>query len=144
MMLRLQPYNLKIKYRKGAEMLLADFLSRYRPKPGDMIQMDHTIHAIRWSDSKLKKLQTETRDDPTLTTLTSIIKDGWPEKCADLPKGMRPFWTIKDYLSLDNGIILKGEQVLVPASMQEDILNQVHSQCHQGIENLGQGPHDPA
>jgi transposase InsO family protein len=115
-------------------MLLADFLSRYHPKPGDTIQMDQTIHAIRWSDSKIEKLQLETRDDRTLSTLSKIIKDGWPEKCCELPKEIRPFWTIKDYLSIDNGVILKGEQIVVPDSMQQDILEQIHSQCHQGIE----------
>ena len=38
MMLRLQQYDLEIKYRKGSELQLADFLSRYRnnPKEGEL------------------------------------------------------------------------------------------------------------
>jgi hypothetical protein len=134
MMLRLQPYNLTVRYRKGSEMQLADFLSRYHPRPGETIHMDKTIHAVQWSNSKLESLRKETKSDPVLVMLARTIQDGWPGKASELPKDLKPFWSIKDYLSLEDGIILKGYQVLVPASLQEDVLDQLHSQCHQGVE----------
>jgi transposase InsO family protein len=134
MMLRLQPYNLTVRYRKGSEMQLADFLSRYHPRPGKTIHMDKTIHAVQWSNPKLESLRQETKTDPVLAKLTQIIQDGWPSTASELPKDLKSFWSLKDYLSIEDGIILKGHQVLVPTSLQEDILEQLHSQCHQGVE----------
>jgi len=134
MLLRLQPYDIRIQYRKGSEMLIADFLSRYSPNKGEEIQLEHTIHAIQWSDKKLTQLKTETKCDQVLSKLSKTIHEGWPQRCSELPADLRPFWTIKDYLSIDDGIILKGEQIVIPKTLQDDILNQLHSQCHQGIE----------
>jgi hypothetical protein len=59
---------------------------------------------------------------------------GWPSKPTDLPSNVREHWTIKDYLSLDNGIVMKGNQIFVPATLQKDVLNQLHNQAHQGVE----------
>lgn len=134
MLLRLQPYDILIRYRKGSEMLLADFLSRYHPKEGSEIELEHTIHSIHWSTHKLSQLKTETKSDAVLSKLSRTIHEGWPQKCSELPAELRPFWTIKDYLSLDDGIILKGEQIVVPRTLQDDVLSQLHSQCHQGVE----------
>ena len=135
MMLRLQPYDIDVKYRKGSELLLADFLSRYKPNDtGKHITMDHTIHSIQWSDSKLQGLRMATAEDQTLSTLLETVKEGWPSECRDLPKTLKPYWTLKDYISIDNGILLKGEQIIVPESYQHDILSQLHNHSHQGIE----------
>jgi len=134
MLLRLQPYDIEIRYRKGSELLLADFLSRYHPLNGKEIELEQTVHAVRWSNEKLQQLRTETSDDPTLSELARVVVQGWPQACRDLPAALKPFWTIKDYISIDNGILLKGSQVIVPPNLHEDVLSQLHEQCHQGIE----------
>ena len=97
MMLRLQQYDLQIKYRKGSELQLADFLSRYRPNPKEgELALDHTIHSIQWSDTKLAKLRSESQQDQTLSALSNVVMEGWPSKCSDLPTILKPYWTIKD------------------------------------------------
>ena len=40
---------------------------------------------------------------------------------------------IADELSTEDGIILKGERIVIPVSMKQDILQQLHH-AHQGIE----------
>ena len=87
MLLRLQPYDLTVRYKKGSEMVLADFLSRYYPKPNQgRIEMDQTIHSVQWSDTKLEQLKAETRKDPTLSALLTVVTEGWPVKCSELKK----------------------------------------------------------
>ena len=77
MLLRLQPYDVTIKYKKGTEMILADFLSRYHPnKDEPEITMDATIHAVHWHAEKLQELRVETAKDSTLSSLAEVIKDG--------------------------------------------------------------------
>ena len=91
MLLRLQPYDAKIQYLPGAEMIIADFLSRYRPRNGKHIEMDRTIHAVRWSEDKLRALKAATANDTLLAELKLTVQNGWPSKCSELPKKLHPY-----------------------------------------------------
>ena len=133
MLLRIQPYNLKIKYRPGKELVLSDTLSRLNPKPGDTIQLQKTIHSIKWSEAKMEQLRNETAEDPELGLLLNVVTNGWPEKASDLPKSLRGYWSFKDFIAVEDGILIKGQWIMIPESLQEDILQKLHS-SHQGIE----------
>lgn len=43
------------------------------------------------------------------------------------------FWGLRDQLSIDDGLILKGQQIVIPQTLQEDILKQLHT-AHLGQE----------
>ena len=123
MLLCLQPYDITIKYRKGVEMVLADFLSRYSPRKTKCnIEMDQTIHSVHWSTTKVDELRAETSRDPTLSALMTVVGRGWPTKCSELTDALKPYWSIKDYISIDNGVLLKGQQIIVPLSLRQDVL----------------------
>ena len=47
MLLRLQQYDMTIKYRPGKDLLLADALSRLCPKSAGMIKLETTIHTVK-------------------------------------------------------------------------------------------------
>ena len=134
MLLRLQQYDFTIEYKPGKDMTLADTLSRL-PSPGnnDTIDLDLTIGQVRFSSEKIKSLQHETKHDPTLSKLIATIIEGWPDSIQDLPTTIRSFWSFRDELSVEDGIILKGDRVIIPQNLQQDILNQLHA-AHQGIE----------
>jgi hypothetical protein len=60
MLLRLQPYDTEIHYKRGKDMVYADFLSRFNPTRGPQIPLDHVIHSVQISDRKLELIKTET------------------------------------------------------------------------------------
>ena len=68
-----------------------------------------------------------------MKTLSEIIHGGWPENIKDLPVDVRTYWSFRDELSMQNGIILKGNQVIIPDQLRHDILEQLHA-SHQGID----------
>ena len=41
-------------------------------------------------------------------------------------KDLKPYWSFSDELSLENGMILKGEQIVVPARLQQQYLDVLH------------------
>ena len=47
-----------------------------------------------------------------------IIMEGWPENKLSLSRSLTPYYSYRDEMTLHDGIILHGEQVVVPASMQ--------------------------
>ena len=51
----------------------------------------------------------------------------------EVPPAIRSYWPFRDELSIEDGLILKGQGLLIPEPLWEDILEQLHCQ-HQGIE----------
>lgn len=133
MMLRLQNYDITVKYRPGKEMVLADSLSRLNPSPGKEILLEKSIYAVQFTHDRLQQLKHETNKDPEITTLRDFITRGWPASAKGLPKGLREFWSCKEELTVEDDLVLKGERILIPPTMRRYILQQIHS-GHQGIE----------
>ncbi|XP_022099493.1 uncharacterized protein LOC110984016 [Acanthaster planci] len=116
MMLRLQPYDFTIIYKPGRDMVLADAMSRLNPASGPAIPFDTTIYAMQFSRARLSQLKQETASDSTLRPLAEIIMVGWPENAKDLPKCLRHFWSCRDELSVDDGLVIKGDRIVIPES----------------------------
>ncbi|KAK7093532.1 hypothetical protein V1264_007265 [Littorina saxatilis] len=133
MMLCLQKYDMNIVYCPGKEVVLADMLSRLHPTTGPEIDIEKSVFAVQFSADRLQQLKDETCRDPHMTALKNTIIKGWPEKPKDLPKNLRQYWSLKDELTVEDDIVLKGDRVMIPESMKQYILQTIHS-GHQGIE----------
>ncbi|XP_077364459.1 uncharacterized protein LOC144008938 [Festucalex cinctus] len=128
MLIKTQGYNYEVKYRPGAEMVLADTLSRLpNPENDGEIQLDeridgvnakiddpgkYTIAMINFSCEKQEALRKLTADDPKLGQLKELIYKGWPDSMKDLPKDLRAYWSFRDELAVEAGVIFKGRQML--------------------------------
>ncbi|RDD37251.1 Uncharacterized protein K02A2.6 [Trichoplax sp. H2] len=126
-------YEFTLTYIPGQNLVIPDALSRLTPLPGNEITLSPVIHNITWSDHKLNLIATETQKDEELTLLTSVIQSGWPDTIKQCPKRLRKWWTLRDYLTLQDGYKLKHDQVIIPRSLHEDILSKLHTP-HYGIE----------
>lgn len=141
MLLKVQGYSFDVIYRPGSQMILADTLSRLpNPENNTDIDLDEQVDAtdvttamINFSEQKQTKLREETIKDPTLCAVRDLVYNGWPEHIKDLPNPARPYWSFRDELAIEAGVLFKGRQVLIPESMKHDILQQLHD-SHQGVE----------
>ena len=134
MLIALQGYNFDIQYDKGQNNTLADGLSRFPNRQNqDTIELDLRVDFIRFSTNKVNELQTHTALDPTLNKLKEVIIKGWPDTIQELSADMRPYWSIRDQLAVEDGIIMKGPQVVIPAPIRQDIMRQLHT-AHLGQE----------
>jgi len=95
-MLILQRYDLKVKYRPGVELLVADALSRsYLPETTETLILDLEVNEVHltthlpMSPEKYVELQQATTADPVMQALSSIIKHGWPKSKEDVPNFCR-------------------------------------------------------
>ena len=95
------------------------------------------VHLIQLSlpvsKPKLEEIREETTKDELLKDLIEIIKRGWPETNACVSNSTCMFWDGRDELSELNGIILRGERILIPTSVPKEMLEKIH-QGHMGIE----------
>ena len=133
MLLRLQPYDFELRYKPGKEMALADTMSRQPSRYKEQIELDVQITFVQFSTKILQELRGETQTDDELCALKTVITDGWPERQSSLPATLRPYWSCRDELSIEDSLIMKGDRLAIPSSMQVQILAKLH-ESHQGIE----------
>ena len=91
MMMQLQKYNLKVIYKRGSEMYIADTLSRaYLSAPNQIsVEEQEFIRAVEnvkmtkylsISPERLQEIQEKTREDATLQDLKKSVENGWPRE----------------------------------------------------------------
>ena len=135
MLLRLQPYDCEIKYLPGKEMVTANALSRLSPldefEVPDMKVKVH--HLIRITPAKMQEFKDETAKDQTLQLLSRQVVQGWPDSVKEVDSVVKPYWSMRDDISVEDGILLLGSRVIVPESLRDNILQQIH-EGHLGIE----------
>ena len=66
MLLRVQPYDFKLIYKPGKEMLIADALSRQPSDASEHIDLDVQISPVQFATQKIDNLKLETSRDETL------------------------------------------------------------------------------
>ena len=116
-------------------MALAETLSRQPCPDNKTIELDVQISHVQFSSRKLDDLRRETRNDSELQNLLKVIVDGWPERQRDLHPPLRSFWAYRDELGADDGIVLKGNRIVMPASLHSETLAKLH-EAHKEIEKM--------
>ena len=139
LLLRLQQYDVEIRYKPGPEMYLADTLSRaYLPTTGRSPAEEETerIHAVDFlpiSEPQLAEIQQKTATDSVLQSLTQIILMGWPDQKETLPLELHPYYMVRDELTAQDGILFKGLRCIIPVSLRVKIRERLHG-AHTGVE----------
>ncbi len=114
-------------------MFLADTLSRAFPTTEVEEEEQDTIHNLELavSDKQLHDIQKATAEDDGLKAVIQYINTGWPDH---VPIHAQPYFAIRHELSLQDGIVLKSDKVVVPKSARAQIRTELHS-AHLGLES---------
>ena len=135
LLLRLQQYDVDLKYKPGSEMYLADALSRAslqnttQSKAEDETESIHATDFLPISEPQLKEIQAETAQDDTLQQLKKTIISGWPESKKEVPASLHPYFLVRDELSAQD-----GQRCVVPLSPHARIKEKLHG-AHTGIQS---------
>ena len=81
-MLRIQAYDINVRYNKGSEMYLENTLSRAylnSPSMQEDLECINMVGFLPIRQERLTKLKKAT-DDDTLQHLKSVIMNGWPDE----------------------------------------------------------------
>lgn len=143
LLLRLAQYDVHVEYLKGKDNLIADALSRVSPlKEGEGSEKDFNkeiipVHQLTEdtpaSVSALNTFREATKEDKVLNQLLHQIHDGWPEDRKSCPSLTQDFWTYREELSIEDGLIFKGFRLVVPECLRKHTLSVLH-QGHFGTE----------
>lgn len=110
----------------------------------DPVQVDlgevRSTNAI--TQAKLLEVKGETVKDDVLQKLISVIQSPrYPKKMTDLDPDVRPYYPILHELSVENGVVYKGERVVIPGTLRKHMLTVIH-ESHLGIVKCKQFARD--
>ena len=63
----------------------------------------------------------------------STVLEGWPSTPDEVPAEVKPYFQFRDEITGQNGLLFKGERLIVPAKLRKEMMERVHS-SHLGIE----------
>ncbi len=95
------------------------------------IEQIHTLQDLVVSESTLVQIKEQTEVDSHLQALVRIVKEGCTQ--AEVPPALRVYNPFRDELTVQNGVILKGERLIVPAGMRAEMKEKLHHN-HSGIQ----------
>ena len=153
MMLQMQRFDYEVVYKKGTTMYLADTLSRayLTGVSGQPTGQDHVmrvdrssaereteeINLLSWlpvSEARLMEIRAAMDSDERMSTLRATIRDGWPVSEQRCLEGVQEYSTFKEELTLQDGLILKGERLVIPVACRNTIMERLHA-SHAGIQS---------
>lgn len=141
--LRLMRFDYQIVHVPGKYLYTADTLSR-APLPADSddktcMQQEEVEHFIQsvisllpTSRERLETFKQCQAEDTVCSKLITYLSTGWPNKHS-LPDSLKPYWAARGNLSLHNDLLLYGSRIVIPATLQKQVLQKIHH-GHQGIQ----------
>ena len=86
--------------------------------------------AVTW-----ERVQMESKKDNNICLLSKYITSGFPTSKQDIPKAIQCFWDVKTNLYVHEGVVLYKDRIVIPASLQSNIIENLHS-AHQGVTSM--------
>ena len=82
--------------------------------------------------NSLQQIRIATQEDDELVLLKHTITQGWPSNIKEVSSVIQSYWTFREEQTIEDGIILKGTRIVIPAKKQEAVLKFIH-EGHLGL-----------
>ena len=128
LLLRALAYDTDVRYLEGKKMLIADTLSRATATSCNLDGLNsiNTVGHLAMRTEILEKFRQETKEDPTLQNLKAVILHGWLADKACVSSDIAPYFPSRDELGVSDGLIFRGERVVVPRTMRPEMKQNIH------------------
>ena len=151
MLLSVQNFNLTVRYKRGAELYIADTLSRayletVAPEEfNDVLSVQETtlvrefetvsaVSEIANGTDRMLQIRKATEEDSVLCLVKYYIENGWPEVRNEVNRIALPYFPFRDELVIDEGFVCKLDRIVIPGALRKSVIETIHS-THIGIEN---------
>ena len=114
-----------------ADTLSRAFLDTTENDQGEFERVN-AVKLLPMTEERLEELRTSTSSDEVLQQLKQVIQTGWPNEKNQLPAVLAPYFTYRDELGVYDGLVFKGERLLIPKQMRQKMKKRLHS-SHIGI-----------
>ena len=99
------------------------------------------INHLLVSEHEAEMFRIETKNDEVLQAVKAIVQSGWPAERRELSPTAAIYYDIRDELLIQNGLLFRGDRLVVPKALRKCMLQTLHS-SHQGIESTLRCPRE--
>ena len=135
-LIRTMPYNFTVHFIPGVTNQLSDCLSRLGDKKDTIklpkLHVCQITQQLSARSESLHQLRVFMQADDELALLKHTIMQGWPKSIKQVTPVLQPFWTFREELTVEDGLILKGTRIIIPTKQWDAILKLIH-EGHLGL-----------
>ena len=135
-LIRTFPYTFMVRYIPGMTNQLADCLSCLGDQKDAIklakLQINQITKQLPARCDSLQQLRLATQADDELAILKHTIMQGWPKTIKQIPPELQPYWTFREELTIEDGLILKGTIIVIHSKQCQVILKQIQ-EGHLGL-----------
>ena len=134
LLLKVVDKDIRFYYQNGPTMHISDALSRL-PTHSTQVGNKSEIKGLKVTISEVSPVMTNvsldqfkehTSKDLVMRQLQTYILQGWPNKQTDCIEQLRSYHTCKEEMSVVDGLVFKGQRLVVPTSLREKVLGVLH------------------
>ncbi|XP_060083209.1 uncharacterized protein K02A2.6-like [Ylistrum balloti] len=138
-MVRMMRYDIEFTFVKGSSLILADTLNRaYLEKESRLEERSRILSVNIFGDipdAQLDEIREATSKDTGLQSVIRLVLDGWPDDKNEVPSGALPYLDFRDVISYSDGILVKGEAIVIPSKLRSAMKDRRHS-AHLGHDSM--------
>ena len=135
-LIRTFPYIFTVRYIQGTTNQLVDCLSHLGDQKDSIklpkLHINQIIKQLPARCDSLQQLRLASQADDELAILKHTIMQGWPRTIKQVPPELEPYWTFREELPIEDGLILKGTRIVIPSKQCQAILKIIH-EGHLGL-----------
>ena len=95
------------------------------------------------SSTKTNELKESAANDQEYMKLYTTVKNGWPCSAENVHKDIRCYFPMRDELSINENLVIRGQRVIVPSKFRTEYLARIHldspwSRKHANVELVKQ------
>ncbi|KAM7300644.1 uncharacterized protein ISCGN_016252 [Ixodes scapularis] len=121
------------EYRKGSTNTVADALSRL-PAPtseAELSKEEENVSLVEPASMTKEEFKQAALNDDCLQTVKSFVRGSWPPQ-KSVPEEAKPFYSVREELSIVDDLLLRAERLVVPSSLTAQFIAVAH-ETHLGI-----------
>ncbi|KAJ8385140.1 hypothetical protein AAFF_G00192810 [Aldrovandia affinis] len=123
----------KLQFKVAEVQFHGHILSSARLKPDPEKQEQEDVQHVNQADylnvssQRLEQIRRHTDRDECLQALKNTVLVGWPDVKEEAPLIAREYWPFRDEISVQNGVLFRGQKVIIPKSLRPEMLTCIHS-----------------
>ena len=137
MLLKLTKYDLEVRYIPGKQQTISDCLSRAPLKVTESTNINdeqieiNLVDRLGLDNDTLSKFRVQTSADETSIVVMEYVLKGWPSAKDETDELAREYWSFREELSVEDGLLFKSDRIVVPRAMRAKVLDEIHG-AHMG------------
>ena len=95
------------------------------------LYINNIVGNLPASEGRLVQIMATQDTDDICKILKNMVQTGWPNRKALKPE-LQEYWQYRQDLLVADGLLMKGKRLVIPVTMQEEMLNKIH-EGHQSM-----------